>query len=172
MMVALVIAMVVAALGYVVYRKRLMATGAGAAAAPVKVPDVTENYGGMSFVVKPGTDAQTAINQGATAYDINDPNTALRTTEAIARADKLTTIASAKGQTVDAMFAAREAASVAAGKAQAAAITQYSAAHGGFVPKTNADLYQAESAQIPIMGAQPPGTYWNYSTQKWEPLFF
>lgn len=170
MMVALLIAMVVAALGFVAYRRMTM--GVATPTGPAKTPDVTESYGGISFVVKPGSDAQAAIAGGATAYDINDPLTALRTSDAIKRADKLTALATTKGQTVDQYFQAHVAQDVATGVDQAHAIATYSAEHGGFTPVTNADLYQAESAQIPIMGTQPPGTYWNYATQKWEPLLF
>lgn len=171
MMVALLIAMVVAALGYVAYKRRAaLATGAG----PAKVPDTYEQYGEIDFLVKPGTDTQHAIDSGATAYDRRDPATAQRTLDAIARADAMTALATKQGTTVNQIYINRTAQDVAKGYEQTAAVVVFSKAHGGFTPRTNGDLYEAELTQKPLMDAkpQPPGTYWDYAINDWAPLTF
>lgn len=171
MMVALLIAMVVAALGYVVYKRR---SGVVApSSADVKVSDEITTFGGIDFVVKTGTDSSAAAARGATAYDINDPVTAQRRLDAIARATNEENLAASKGTTVAARFAAKAAADAAANKATIDSATAFSAAHGGFTPKTNADLYVTLAAQTPAMGnVQPPGTYWDYGKQAWVPMIF
>src|SRR5882762_1618604 len=75
-------------------------------------------------------------------------------------------------QTVDELYQAHTAQQVIAGKVQTSAIFSYAKAVAGFTPTGSGDdLYKALSVQTPLMGSTPPpGQYWNYATQKWEPL--
>jgi|SRR5882672_2194253 len=188
MMIGLLIASLIAAIGYVLYRAHAQtaATSIAGGAPPtdaVKTPDQTVSYGGIKFVTVPGQDAQMAAAGGATAYNPNDPDVIARRNDAIARADKLEAAAAAQGKTVngvwqqptvDDLYQAHTAQQVIAGKAQTAAIFSYAKTASGFTPTGSGDdLYKALSVQTPLMGSTPPpGQYWNYATQKWEPLIF
>jgi hypothetical protein len=99
-MVAVLIASLVIAVGAWLYLRSQNQ------ASPIPVPgggtpDETATYGGITFVTKPGTASQAAADAGATAYDPNDPTTAQRRLDALARAQKLTDIAASQGKTTD-----------------------------------------------------------------------
>lgn len=177
MMIALLIAGLIAGIGYFFYRRS--AGGAGGAAptsaTPVGVPNETVTSGGIDFVTKAGTDYTRAIAGGASAYDIADPDTAKRTVDAIARAGKLTNIAMGEGLTVDGLYQKHLATEMTANTNTWDRSLTFAKSSSGFVPTgAPTDLQNVLAAQNPLMGNQPPppGQYWNYATMKYEPLIF